>query len=144
MEKYHLNKRDLEVVYLHYKKRMSNPEIAKELGITIGQVKYCLYHRFNVEQYINNVVIPDIERDTQRLKDEIKIEMAKRERQMMEDLESDDPKKQKKALKEITKIYRRTDKTPKPMSNEELEREIEEAVKRFGINDNDKKSEKKD
>ena len=134
IEKYHLTKRDLGVVYLCYKKWMSGPKIARKLGITYGQVKYCL-KKFNVKQYIWDVVMPDIERQKIRIIEDGKLKMAKWIQQLMEDLESNDPKRKKKALKELARIYGRTNKPPKPMSDEELKRGIDETVKRFGIND---------
>jgi DNA-binding PadR family transcriptional regulator len=135
IERYHLTARDLAVVYLRFEKRMSGPKVALKLGITPGQMYYCL-QKFNVKQYINDIVMPDSERKMEQLEQKCLREGAERVRQLRADTESNDPKRRKEALKELGGMYRRAYKLPKPMSDEELKKEIEEAVKRLGVNDN--------
>lgn len=144
MEKYHLSKRDLEVVHLKYTKFMSGPKIALKLGITYDQVKYCL-KKPNVKRYINEIVLPEVNRERERLEEQIKSEREAQIEQLYEDLNSTDEKKRTKALKELTKLYSRHNKSSQQSHNEsmgveELARKLDEALRCFGINNTSKDS----
>ena len=133
IEKYGLTKRDLEVVFLRYRNHISGREIARKLGLTYCQVQYC-FRKPQVKRYIEDVVMPEVEREVEQMKDDLHLKMAERIRQIRADVESDDPKKQKEAEKELARLDRIVSRPSKPMSDEELMRGIDEAVKRLDNN----------